>query len=389
VITNSIKLTVTAVSASSGNVGLAEFQAYGAVCSGCAFNSTTSASTLTSTGFVSGNGAYSDLALQATATASSYSTGQGPEKVNNGEIGGYTDDDPSNYLNEWASNGELVGAWINLTWPAYYMVDSLIFYDRPNDGDWVTGGHVDFDDGSSVSIPALHDDGSATIVNLTKAVNISSLLFTVTSVGPWSNSIGLSELSVSYSQYVFLLGDASLLASAANLAHLQSSNSRQLHCSSLRCDQHDRHRKQLDYRHPNYRHDFGSRAQRDCSRFELLDWSGTGEGHRRQHQRLQGEWIRRLHYRVGFQRREGGSLAKRFLARTHRRHSNRPLRSSQPFGSRPRRYSHVVGWYFEDFRRPQRRRLGDDHQLVEASHYYVAPRHHYQCIVDYQFRWTC
>ncbi|ORY61153.1 hypothetical protein BCR35DRAFT_196404 [Leucosporidium creatinivorum] len=200
VITNSIQLTVTAASASSANVGLSEFQVYGAICSGCAFNSTTAASTLTSAGLVSGNGAFSDLALQATATASSYSTGQGPEKVNNGLIGGYTDDDPSNYMNEWASNGELVGAWINLTWPAYYMVDSLIFYDRPNDGDWVTGGHVDFDDGSSVNVPALNDDGSATIVNLTTPVNISSLLFTVTSVGPWSNSIGLSELSVSYSQ---------------------------------------------------------------------------------------------------------------------------------------------------------------------------------------------
>lgn len=241
VITDSIKLTVTDAAASSANVGLSEFQVYGSICSGCAFNSTTAASTLTSTGFVAGNGAFSDLALQATATASSYSTGQGPEKVNNGLIGGYTDDDPSNYMNEWASNGELVGAWLNLTWPAYYMVDSLIFYDRPNDGDWVTGGHVDFDDGSSVSIPTLNDDGSATIVNLTTPVNISSLLFTVTSVGPWSNSIGLSELSVSYSQYVFSSRRTSSGVHRSSLPTQQSPDPRQLHCSSLRRYQHHHH----------------------------------------------------------------------------------------------------------------------------------------------------
>lgn len=201
VVTDSVLMTVTEVSGDTASIGLAEFQAFGTPCIGCAFNSTsTITTTTTSSGFIVGNGAYSDLALQATAHASSEVPGQEATKVNNGIIGGYTDDNSAGWVNEWASKGELVGAWINLTFPAYYMVDSLIFYDRPNDGDWVTGGHVDFDDGTSVSVPTLRDDGSATIVNLTRAVNISSFVFTVSSVGPYSNSIGLSEISASYSR---------------------------------------------------------------------------------------------------------------------------------------------------------------------------------------------
>jgi hypothetical protein len=81
---------------------------------------------------------------------------------------------------------------------AHYHV--ILPQDRPNPSDWIKGGRIDFDDGSSLPITQLNNDGTATIFNLTAPVNISSLLFTVTSTGPSSGNIGLSEIVVSYSQ---------------------------------------------------------------------------------------------------------------------------------------------------------------------------------------------
>lgn len=230
VVTDTITMTVTAASPTSGSVGLAEFQAYGTACPGCAFTSATTADTITNRGIVSGTTAGADLALAAVATASSFSPAQPPDRAIDGVINGY----PGNYSAEWASDGERVGAWLNLTWPAYYMMDSLTFHDRPNDGDWITGGHVDFDDGTSITVPQLNDDGSAQTVTF-PAVNASSLRFTVTSVGEWTGNVGLAELIASYSQYVsssFLLCDR--LANVNLCALNQRSDSRQRDSPRLR-----------------------------------------------------------------------------------------------------------------------------------------------------------
>ncbi|KAM0787970.1 hypothetical protein ACM66B_006172 [Microbotryomycetes sp. NB124-2] len=199
VVTDSVTLSVTSVGDSSSSVGLAEIRAYGNLCKGCAFTSASTSTTVSPAGIVSGNGAYSDLALQATATASSWSPIQPPDRAIDGVINGYKANGKGNYSAEWASNGETVGAWLNLTWPAYYMIDSVVLYDRPNDNDWITGAHIDFDDGSSVDVPALKNVQGGTVLNFT-AVNASSLQMTVTSAGPDSSSVGLAEFIASYSQ---------------------------------------------------------------------------------------------------------------------------------------------------------------------------------------------
>ncbi|KAK4052092.1 hypothetical protein OIV83_002386 [Microbotryomycetes sp. JL201] len=199
VVTDSITLSVTSVGPSSSSVGLAEIRAYGDLCKGCAFTSASTATTVSPAGIVSGNGAYADLALQATATASSWSAVQPPDRAIDGVINGYTSNGKGNYSAEWASNGETIGAWLNLTWPAYYMIDSLVLYDRPNDNDWITGAHIDFDDGSSLDVPALKNVQGGTVLNFT-AVNASSLQMTVTSAGPNSQSVGLAEIIAAYSQ---------------------------------------------------------------------------------------------------------------------------------------------------------------------------------------------
>ncbi|SCZ92524.1 BZ3500_MvSof-1268-A1-R1_Chr5-2g07942 [Microbotryum saponariae] len=191
VITNSLVVKFTSVSAATGSVGLAEIQVFGDLCSGCqdTGGAIENATTISAT-------AFSDLALLAQATASSEANGQSADRVNDGVISGY----PANWTAEWSTKGQGAGAWLNLTWPQSIWLDSLVFYDRPNLGDWITGGTLAFDDGSTVTIPSLNNDGSATVVNLTNAVTTTSLLFTVTSAGPSSGSVGLAELAVFYSQ---------------------------------------------------------------------------------------------------------------------------------------------------------------------------------------------
>ncbi|GAA5954834.1 hypothetical protein JCM3765_007787 [Sporobolomyces pararoseus] len=199
VVTKMIVVAVTSTASSTQNAGLAEFQAYGTLCPGCKIGNTFgnyTANTTTSSGVVSGNGAYADLALLATADASSWPASQPPQRAIDGVVSGY----PANSSAEWSSVGQTAGAWLNLTWDSYYLVDSIVLYDRPNPSDWITGGVIAFDDGSSLPITQLKNDGTATIFNLTSPVNISSLLFTVGSTGPSSGNIGLSEIVVSYSQ---------------------------------------------------------------------------------------------------------------------------------------------------------------------------------------------
>ncbi|KAI5475263.1 Carbohydrate-Binding Module Family 1 protein, cellulose binding protein [Pseudohyphozyma bogoriensis] len=156
VIASSMTLSVTSWSSSSSSVGLAEFQAYGTICTGCTQTgaASTSSSNSTSPALTLAN----DLALNATATASSYSSGQGPDAAIDGLTGGYTDSGGI-YTQEWASNGEGAGAWLLLTFPETIVVDTVLLFDRPNLNDQVTSASLEFSDGTSVSVGALNNDG--------------------------------------------------------------------------------------------------------------------------------------------------------------------------------------------------------------------------------------
>ncbi|BGP13217.1 hypothetical protein JCM10213_005013 [Rhodosporidiobolus nylandii] len=201
VVTDSMFLYVTSVSSATSQVGLAEWQVYGTPCKGCSVGSSLNGTTQTTTssGTTSGSAAEDDLALAGTASASSSFAQQGPEKANDGVINGYKADGSGDPWKEWASYGETTGAYWALQWDSYYMVDSLVLYDRPNADDWITGGVITWSDGSTLDIPALNNDGSATVVNLSEPVNTSSLFFYVTSAGPSSSSVGLAELEAFYS----------------------------------------------------------------------------------------------------------------------------------------------------------------------------------------------
>jgi hypothetical protein len=133
------------------------------------------------------------VALNATATASSQdvSNSQTANKAIDGVIDGW----PGDYTKEWATVGGGAGSWLKLTWTSAQTITKVVLYDRPNLNDQVTGGTLTFSDGSTVAVPSLNNDGSATTVTF-PAKTTTSLLFTVNSVSASTGNVGLSEIQV-------------------------------------------------------------------------------------------------------------------------------------------------------------------------------------------------
>jgi hypothetical protein len=135
-------------------------------------------------------GSDTNVALLATATASSQDTADGETaaKAIDGVIGGY----PATPTAEWSSNKGKAGSWIQLTWPKSYTLDHVVLFDRPNANDQVTSGTLLFSDGSTVAVGSLPNDGSAFTVSFTPRT-VTSVRLTVNSVSTSTVNVGLSE----------------------------------------------------------------------------------------------------------------------------------------------------------------------------------------------------
>jgi len=72
-----------------------------------------------------------DIALFASASASSSAPDQGASKAIDGQLGGY-DGLGGDYMQEWSSNGEGVGASLLLSWSRPVQIYRVLAYDRPN-----------------------------------------------------------------------------------------------------------------------------------------------------------------------------------------------------------------------------------------------------------------
>jgi hypothetical protein len=133
----------------------------------------------------------SNIAPAAAVTASSenISTGQLAIKAVDGVVAGY----PKNPAAEWATMGELAGAWIQLNWARPYVVKQIVIYDRPNTTDQVLAGTLTFSDGTSINVGQLGNYGFGKTINFT-AKTISWVKFTITKAK--GSNTGLSELKV-------------------------------------------------------------------------------------------------------------------------------------------------------------------------------------------------
>jgi LmbE family N-acetylglucosaminyl deacetylase len=134
-----------------------------------------------------------NVAPLATVTASSEnsSTGQLAVKAVDGSTDGY----PGDYTHEWATNGQGVGAWLNLAWTSPQTLTSITLFDRPNLNDQIIGATITFSDGSSLPVGTLPNDGSPLTLTF-PAKTVTSLKLTVTAVSATTRNIGLAEIQV-------------------------------------------------------------------------------------------------------------------------------------------------------------------------------------------------
>lgn len=110
-----------------------------------------------------------------------------------GQAGGYPDD----IKQEWASFGWGEGAWIKLTWDKPQTVSRVWLVDRPNLLDQITGGTLQFSDGTSIDIAELLPDNGTKAIEITfEPKTITSLTFKVTKVKQKPCNIGLAEIGV-------------------------------------------------------------------------------------------------------------------------------------------------------------------------------------------------
>lgn len=150
-----LRFTVNTVSSSTVNVGLAEIAVFGSALatpsngtagdegSGTPIGGGGGGNTTEPTPGGNGNGTTpigggdlpqipgSNIALLASASASSSSPGQGPEKARDGQVDGYTDAG-GDWTKEWASASQGAGAWIQYEWEAPMTVSTIVLSDRPN-----------------------------------------------------------------------------------------------------------------------------------------------------------------------------------------------------------------------------------------------------------------
>ena len=133
-----------------------------------------------------------ELGASATVTVSSEnpSTGQLGMKAVDGIVDGY----PGDYTKEWATAGQLAGAWIRLGWRRVPVaISQVILHDRPNLADNILSATLTFSDGSSVSVPQLPNDGFGVSLSFA-AKTVTWVKLTVNSaVG---ENIGLAEFEV-------------------------------------------------------------------------------------------------------------------------------------------------------------------------------------------------
>jgi hypothetical protein len=132
-----------------------------------------------------------DIAPFAVVTASGEdsATTQVAAKAVDGSVLGW----PVDYTHEWATVGGGAGSWLKLSWGTPVTLDHVVLDDRPNLADQVTSATLTFDDGTTVAVPPLPNDGSPLTVAF-PAHATTSLLLTITGVSASTQNIGLAEI---------------------------------------------------------------------------------------------------------------------------------------------------------------------------------------------------
>ena len=108
---------------------------------------------------------------------------------------GYAWGAPMDAAKEWVANGQKAGAWMQYTFAQPTSIEMVNLFDRPLAAEHVTSGVLEFSDGSTVRVGALHNNGAALTVAFT-ARTVTSVRFTVSEVSASTTAAGLAEFEV-------------------------------------------------------------------------------------------------------------------------------------------------------------------------------------------------
>ncbi|SGY79428.1 BQ5605_C008g05129 [Microbotryum silenes-dioicae] len=136
-----------------------------------------------------------NLALQATASGSSYRSGSEYSKLIDGNTQGLNDKGAGSVRVEWISRSQTVGAWVRLTWKSTQTFNQVVLYDRPLSSEQITAGVLIFDGNLQVPVGSLNKDGAATTINFTP-IQSKTVTFFVIGTNTAASAVGLSELQV-------------------------------------------------------------------------------------------------------------------------------------------------------------------------------------------------
>ncbi|MGZ6800850.1 MAG: DUF7402 domain-containing protein, partial [Mycobacteriaceae bacterium] len=124
-----------------------------------------------------------------TVTASSQkSTAQSAEKARDG----YALGAPMDSSKEWVTAGGKANSWIQYSFAVPTTLDGVTLFDRPNLNNQITGGTLNFSDGSSVPVGALPNNGSGMTISF-PARTVTSVRLNITSVSATTVDVGLAE----------------------------------------------------------------------------------------------------------------------------------------------------------------------------------------------------
>lgn len=104
-----------------------------------------------------------NLATLATVSVSSENSADAQTGLK--AVDGLVDGSPADYTKEWATRGELRGAWIRLTWNTTVSLSDVVLFDRPNTVDNIVSGTLSFSDGSTVAVGNLPNNGSGATIS--------------------------------------------------------------------------------------------------------------------------------------------------------------------------------------------------------------------------------
>ncbi|RYG63619.1 DUF5110 domain-containing protein, partial [bacterium] len=133
-----------------------------------------------------------NLARRAKVQASSVDNLAVPQNAIDGIAGGY----PNPHGTEWSSKGEKAGATLTLSWESPVTVGRVLLYDRPNGNDQVTSARLTFDDGSTIEVGALPNDGLSPVELAFAPRQTRHVKIEITGVGPATENSGFSDVAL-------------------------------------------------------------------------------------------------------------------------------------------------------------------------------------------------